>query len=562
MRHVCGGSVALVLGCWLLCAGLARAQEETYTRLTPEDLEKVLKDAKVRFSRDKEKATVFTCRLGDYDGTLYLLRDGAALLLRASLKGGSLEAANRWNDQKAILERAYHQPKDGFTYLEAGLDCTPGIGVKHIKALFAEFRQAIPTFEEFIDKEGKQAPGAKAASGLSQVIREQTDDKSGLVEIGFPSRDNPATAWHIRWRYDETPKGSHGLIITGAWFKQDQDWLKVLEEARVAELYVPYYESDTEFFDIREKHTAPGKVPADAVGTGRLLSNGRAALELRDRGVLWLNPAPPATQKSYRGQEAVLWGLVEAGYYTYLMQYSFRDDGSIAFRSGSTGHNQPKKPHEPHMHTTCWRIDIDLGGSGPGAEQARSHGNTPYLIRHLEPGGNIRFRGEQKAVLFNSGREGPADWDPKQFTVLRIINNPDAQRKGLADGATDLEKLNSVLAYDLVPLRSGSARHLSRPNDFKRQGWHAFTQKDFWVTGYRNNEFSPIDLPANVQRGEPLVNSDLVVWYNSSELHIPRDEDMRRGEGHQDRARGGTLVLWSGFDLRPRNLFRQTPFLK
>ncbi len=41
-------------------------------------------------------------------------------------------------------------------------------------------------------------------------------------------------------------RGVHkGLYITGAWFKRDlgEDWIKVLNDARVAELFVPYHQS-------------------------------------------------------------------------------------------------------------------------------------------------------------------------------------------------------------------------------------------------------------------------------------------------------------------------------
>jgi hypothetical protein len=39
--------------------------------------------------------------------------------------------------------------------------------------------------------------------------------------------------------------------------------------------------------------------------------------------------------------------------------------------------------------------------------------------------------------------------------------------------------------------------------------------------------------------------------------HVPRDED-----GHKDMGlwKGVALVMWTGFDLRPRNFFDTTPF--
>ena len=64
-----------------------------------------------------------------------------------------------------------------------------------------------------------------------------------------------------------------------------------------------------------------------------------------------------------RGQELVLWSVLDAGNYNYVIEWSFRDDGSISGRAGSTG---PKLggPNDKrgHMHNFSWRIDIDLTG--------------------------------------------------------------------------------------------------------------------------------------------------------------------------------------------------------
>ncbi len=49
------------------------------------------------------------------------------------------------------------------------------------------------------------------------------------------------TAWKVHFA-----RGVHkGLYITGAWFKRDlsEDWIKVLNDARIAELFVPYHQS-------------------------------------------------------------------------------------------------------------------------------------------------------------------------------------------------------------------------------------------------------------------------------------------------------------------------------
>ena len=49
------------------------------------------------------------------------------------------------------------------------------------------------------------------------------------------------TAWKVHFG-----RGLHkGLYITGAWFKRDlgEDWIKILNDARIAELFVPYHKA-------------------------------------------------------------------------------------------------------------------------------------------------------------------------------------------------------------------------------------------------------------------------------------------------------------------------------
>src|SRR5437667_164033 len=57
------------------------------------------------------------------------------------------------------------------------------------------------------------------------------------------------TAWKVHYA-----RGLHkGLYITGAWFKRDlgEDWIKILNDARMAELFVPYHQhSYTRFYDL------------------------------------------------------------------------------------------------------------------------------------------------------------------------------------------------------------------------------------------------------------------------------------------------------------------------
>ena len=229
----------------------------------------------------------------------------------------------------------------------------------------------------------------------------------------------------------------------------------------------------------------------------------------------------------------VLWAGLQAGNYMYLMQYGFQDDGTISFRVGATGQNLPGARKEPHMHDAHWRIDIDLFDGAKNDAMMMTHAETPSDLS-----------AEDTEEPFNSGLEGGIEWDPKQFTMIRVQSD-----KKNANG--------KKISYDLMPIRQGTARHKE-----------AFTHHDLWVT--RSHPERPMEmlfanLPAIIRNGESVEQTDIVLWVTSSSHHEPRDEDgkgsrARRLWYYDDGWEGSALVMWSGFDLRPRNLFDRTPF--
>src|SRR5207249_2971519 len=93
--------------------------------------------------------------------------------------------------------------------------------------------------------------------------------------------------------------------------------------------------------------------------------------ELRERGVAWTSDG-----RTRRGEELLLWSVIDTGNYEYVIQYGFRDDGTVTFRLGATGYNNPVMPYEPHMHDALWHVDLDVGNAG---------NNSVSLMRHLEP---------------------------------------------------------------------------------------------------------------------------------------------------------------------------------
>jgi Copper amine oxidase, enzyme domain len=343
------------------------------------------------------------------------------------------------------------------------------------------------------------------------------------------------TAWKVQYS-----RGLHrGLYITGAWFKRDlgEEWIKILKDARIAELFVPYHQTGTpRYYDLTSFSFPLAEVKAEDAGPfGTLLPPfqgdpfATVVKEMRDRGIAWKDYAHGVR----RGRELVLWAGLEAGNYMYLMSYAFHDDGTIAFRVGATGQNLPGRRTEAHVHSAHWRIDLDLVDGGK---------NSAMLMKHVESTAGLSA--EDLKEPFNGGLEGGVDWVPSEFTMIRV----------------ESEKKNARgerIAYDLMPVRFGSPRH-NEP----------FTHHDLWVSKShpeKPSEFLFANLPGIVRDEEVIEQTDIVLWCNSAVHHEPRHEDGVANSGARlwrfdDGWEGSALVMWSGFDLRPRNLFDRTPF--
>jgi Cu2+-containing amine oxidase len=362
-----------------------------------------------------------------------------------------------------------------------------------------------------------------------EVTAEFLIGESGGVE------PRKGTAWKVHYA-----RGLHkGLYITGAWFKRDlgEDWIKVLNDARVAELFVPYHQASfIRYYDLTSFSFPLAEVRAEDAGPfGTLMPAFQGdpyttvVKEVRDRGLAWKDDVHGVR----RGRELVLWSGLEAGNYMYIMSYAFHDDGTIAFRVGATGQNLPGHRFEAHVHSAHWRVDIDLVDGSK---------NSAMLMRHMEDPAS--YSAEDLKEPFNGGLEGGVDWDPKEFTMIRVQCQKQNAR-------------GEPISYDLMPLRYGTPRHNEQ-----------FTHHDLWVTQShpdRPMEFIFANLPNIVKDEELVEETDVVLWCNSAVHHEPRHEDGMPGSAPRlwpgdDAWEGSALIMWSGFDLRPRNLFDRTPF--
>jgi primary-amine oxidase len=372
---------------------------------------------------------------------------------------------------------------------------------------------------------GEQTP--TQPSPMRPVTTSAPPAQAKVIEQSFPPNGVMETAWKVEW---DTARG-WGLFIKSAWFKRgpNDEWMQVLGDARVADIFVPYQPGVPRFWDTAYNFKLSVVSAADAGANGKLLTsmNGDAeepcvVQELRERGVIWKNDYGVR-----RGHSMVLWGCLHGVNYRYLMEYGFQDDGSITFRVGATGRNLNGREWVSHMHNYYWRVDINLDG--------KDH-NSALVMETVEPkDGSNKMASETFHKPFNGGKEGWVDWDPAKFTMLRVINT---QKKNIR---------GENYAYDVIPLRHGTSRHFGNNEEC--------THHDYWVTKAKPDELSYRGIPTYCD-DEDITDTDIVIWYGTAMFHEPRSEDgiMENGQWV-----GATHVGWSGFTLRPNNFFDRAP---
>lgn len=352
------------------------------------------------------------------------------------------------------------------------------------------------------------------APGLAAYCESGTE----LVQ-DFPSAGPAVSRWHLCWELarlpapDGTLSRSQTLVISNAEFRPGATAapVKVLGDLRMAEIFVPYHPGTPRLHDMSD---APFDLQAltTVECTGQRLGANHVCKEVVDRGLAWRDPYVPTAR---RGEKIVLWSVLNAVNYDYVMHYEFHDDGTIEVRAGSTGRKLGGRDDTTgHFHNFAWRIDLDV--DGPEGDTASVSG--------------VRVTGKVTESEKPVAVEQALKWDARAFTHLEVSDATSVNGRGRPRG------------YTLAPVVEGSTRF--------PENW---TRSPIWVT--RSHGPGTELLARRVDRyaadREPVAGSDLVLWYLASHDH---ESDMR------DEDRQTVPVAWVGFRLEPQNLWDGTPF--
>ncbi|MCI0683635.1 MAG: hypothetical protein L0Y71_16135 [Gemmataceae bacterium] len=423
-----------------------------------------------------------------------------------------------------------------------------------------------------------QQPAAPAEGAPAEGLTRPTTRRAlNVVRQGFPAaKADPSdltksdTAWEIEWDITNPDNGtgkksmkpSSVLVIRSAkfMFKDHQGgvrWFTVLRNLEVGEIFVPYDHLRPVFLDVADHAfrlipAKPEYLGPTCVAVGEILDSadprmkGKVMKEVHDDGLRWIN----GSNKTRRGEKMLLTALFDGGNYRYILEYAFTDDGVVSCRLGASAHNffsKQKDGRDVHLHVGCWRWDPELceegGGEGVGPVGGAKM-NEVKLVRRVPqsrvPDGKFRI----DVAPFNPDGEGVAsegfaDWKAEEFTTLRVQSTVRKNRS----------KNPQYTGYDVIPLRTGTARNFPER--------YAFANHEYWVTRRRTNQPLFRNVPMYTSRRQSLDGWPVTVWHATAGVHIPRGEDY--GIDGVSASQGAAITSWTGFTLRPVNLFDSTP---
>jgi Copper amine oxidase, enzyme domain len=387
---------------------------------------------------------------------------------------------------------------------------------------------------------------AKRTDSTSTGNATRLDSAKGpeVVEQHFPAQvpaTDKRTAWKVTFGVDRFGSGDL-LHIKQAEYKPSPSsgWIKVLDECRPFEMFVPYHSGSPRFYDFTE--IGGSLLPLDAtdlgpacLGQGRIVCNDRVGIEIHDGHNSWIDHYQPSPGKSRRVEELQIWGVRTAGNYVYPILYVFRSDGSVSFRVGATAHNYHSSLEDSasHFHLSTWRLNVPVGD----ATKTKIH-----VVRNISSAaqGPVSYT---DVAPFNNEKEGFLDWNPQELTLLRLEST-------LLQNEHNPQHL---LSYELMPLRMGNVRTFG-----PHEEW---THHDFWVTlptKASGGDWTTVkELPECLAAPRALTGKAVTIFAMAGAVHRPRDEDF--GPVGTYSADGVAVTVWSVVELRPRNVHAATP---
>ncbi|MGW1622756.1 copper amine oxidase [Streptomyces sp. NPDC002172] len=399
------------------------------------------------------------------------------------------------------------------------------------------------------------AAGATTAAGpaVAQPKRAAAAAADCSAAYRIEQKLSTGTTWRMCWRYDSKA----GLVLEHISYqpKGEAAPIKVLSSARLAQIDVPYDDGSVEYDDLTGFGFAQGLVPLASAecpgGTIKTVKVPEAwdpahpdvnglCTTTRSRGHAYRMQADTGNRVyQQQGKDLLIYTVNKVGWYEYMTEWRFQDDGTINMNVGATGSLSPgdydagdgrgwpigKGAHAyatSHAHNVFWKLDFDLDGSSKSRiEQYDSKVSAPV-----------------------HGQEAPSNKTTRTNVTKELAGDAENMRWWRVVSTAGKNKDGHARSYEIV--RGASSKYPG----------HAFTSHDVYFTQYdkceqfaSNNPGCATGHPKTVDKfvnGQTLTNP--VVWVNVGFHHIARDEDQQPMPVH-----------WQGFSIAPRDVTAMNP---
>jgi primary-amine oxidase len=362
------------------------------------------------------------------------------------------------------------------------------------------------------------------------------------------------TTWRMCWRYDTRA----GLVLENISYqpKGEPKPIKVLASARLGQIHVPYDDGNIEYDDLTGQRFAQGLLnlgPAECPGGTIKTIKVRDAdytddpnikglcTTTRARGHAYHMQAEDDPGKVYQaqGKDLLVYTVNKVGWYEYMTEWRFQDDGMINMNVGATGSLSPddydagdgrgwpigkgaRSKATSHSHNVFWRLDFALDGSSKGRiEQYDSVVSPPVR-----------------------GQQAPTNRTTRTKVTKELAGDARNMRWWRVVSATGKNKDGHARSYEIVP--GATAKYPGR--GYTRHDVY-FTQYDKCELFASHNPGCASSHPKSVDKwvnGQTLTHP--VAWVNIGFHHIARDEDQQPMPIH-----------WQGFSIAPRDVTAMNP---
>ena len=374
-------------------------------------------------------------------------------------------------------------------------------------------RGVVVRYEKNAPPQSKSTEGSCGPASAGQ----QTTSQNTAGQYSLTVLSGPTTLWEMLIIRPSASSGTRksGIEVRDVKYKGKS----VLKRGHVPVLNVQYtpqtcgpYRDWQWQEDMFATPAAGNTDPAPGI---RIVADGQTATTVLETGVDTGNFRGVAIYKQVTqyGEEVVLITELQAGWYRYIMEWRFAQDGTIRPRYGFGATNN-SCVCDVHNHHAYWRFDFDI----------------------VQP--------NNKVFQVERGRK----FLQPLSTELMQVRRPSTNRSLLIQNAAGNE------AYALVPNKLDGVVD-------------AFGVSDFWVLQYKNvvggtpvqNELDDGETCVNCtnttaairinpfMNGESIVNQDLVVWYGGHFIH--NDGMNLMDPNRTPEVLSGSHVI--GPDLRP-----------